>query len=166
MEITEKDKQRFWKFVNKSVEGSSCWNWTGSFAGSKKNYGSFGLKYKNIRAHRFSYLVAFGEILKGLFVLHKCDNPSCVNPDHLEAGDQKKNIGDCVLRGRHSKFNLENFQRGDECSWSKVNSESVTEIRKLNSSGIGYGRLARCFHVDKSAIYQICVRKTWKHINP
>lgn len=81
---------------------TGCWLWTKSRG--KKGYGQIWYKGKFVRTSRLAFEVFIGPIPKGLHVLHKCDNPPCFNPEHLEAGSQSKNILDSVTRGRwHSK---------------------------------------------------------------
>jgi hypothetical protein len=80
---------------------SSCWNYTAyknSHGYGKMGYGprEMGVEY----VHRISYEIHFGEIPKGLFVLHQCDNPACANPDHLFLGTQGDNIQDAIDKGR------------------------------------------------------------------
>ncbi len=81
---------------------SGCILWQG--AKDKDGYGKFQLnaegKQQHVRAHRYAFFVALGH-WPGEFALHSCDTPACVNPEHLEDGDQRKNVRDCVARGRH-----------------------------------------------------------------
>ncbi len=91
--------ERFWGFVDRSGD---CWVWTGCTTGSKLKYGIFTIMGKNIGAHVFSWKIHHGEIPEGMNVCHTCDNPLCVNPNHLFIGTQKKNIRDMVVKGRHS----------------------------------------------------------------
>jgi hypothetical protein len=89
----------FWQRVQKS---ESCWLWVG--ARNNFGYGVFGRRHNGKTrfklAHRHSYELVHGEIKRGLLVLHSCDNPSCVNPAHLEIGTQSKNMSDCASRSR------------------------------------------------------------------
>lgn len=87
---------RFWKHVAKT-EG--CWEWTGST--SKKGYGKLNIGGVTKAAHRFSYEIANGPIPEKLFVLHRCDNPPCVRPDHLFTGTNEDNVKDMMKKGRH-----------------------------------------------------------------
>ena len=98
------------------VPETGCWLWLG---GLRKNssptgidYGAFHLgQNKYVTAHRASFMAHFGEIPVGMHVLHSCDNPQCVNPDHLRVGTAKENKADAVKRGR-AKYNLSALQEG------------------------------------------------------
>ena len=98
-------EERFWEQVDKNgpvhpVLGSACWLWVGKQRTS--GYGGFGTKY----AHRTSYELAHGVYAPELWVLHKCDNPPCVNPDHLFLGTHLDNMRDMVAKGRQKKVEL------------------------------------------------------------
>jgi hypothetical protein len=90
--------ERFWNKVNK-VEGT-CWLWTG--VSSSVGYGRFCWRERAtslIGAHRVSWMLTYGDIPDGLFVLHKCDVKLCVNPDHLWLGTNADNIRDAADKG-------------------------------------------------------------------
>lgn len=80
------------------VDSDGCWNYT--LKTNDSGYGVVWVDGKRVRAHRLSYEHFVGQIPDGMFICHKCDNPSCVNPDHLYAGTQKDNIRDMFERGR------------------------------------------------------------------
>lgn len=82
------------------IDESGCWIWT---AGRNKlGYGRFGLpgQYKTVQAHRFAYEQFYGPIPEGMFVCHHCDNPPCVNPEHLFVGTHVDNMKDMWSKGR------------------------------------------------------------------
>lgn len=89
------DEDRFWSKVSK---GEGCWLWDGHL--QPKGYGNFTVGNKTWKAHRFAWVLTFGAIADGLFVLHRCDNPTCVRPDHLFLGTNDDNMRDMVNKGR------------------------------------------------------------------
>ena len=88
----------FWGRVDKSAE---CWPWTGPT--TEKGYGRFSLGHRTWRAHRLAYELTHGPFPPDLFVLHRCDNPPCVRPDHLFLGDHAANMADAVAKGRRRR---------------------------------------------------------------
>lgn len=87
--------ERFWEKVFKTT---TCWIWTGATA---HHYGQIKRDGKKVGAHIVSFELANGELPTGMKVLHKCDNPLCVRPDHLFSGTLSDNMVDCVAKGRH-----------------------------------------------------------------
>ncbi len=121
----EKRKLRFWRKVDKNgplpdqaisyyFGLSRCWTWKGSV--DKDGYGQCGFQRKNIRAHRVSYTLCVGEIPTEKSILHRCDNPRCVNPDHLWAGSNEENVNDMILKGRVPK---------GELHWASIDSSRI-----------------------------------------
>lgn len=90
--------ERFWPKVN-AGSPEECWLWNA--ARDSHGYGQLRITGGHLQAHRVSYELAIGQIPPGLHVRHRCDNPPCVNPLHLEVGTQSDNMRDCVERGRH-----------------------------------------------------------------
>jgi len=87
-------EERFWSKVQKTP---TCWTWTGGK--DSRGYG----KFDDTSPHRFSWVLHFGPIPEGLWVCHSCDNPSCVNPEHLRLWTPKQNSKDRDSKGRGSK---------------------------------------------------------------
>ena len=135
-------------------EETGCWNWT---AGKQSmGYGMMTVKGKRMLAHRYSYELAHtNKIPKGMFVLHKCDNPACVNPDHLFLGTQKDNIRDCIKKNRHSPPpHIGQAHR-------KLTEKQVIKIKKLLSQGLSRRKIAKLFPVTSATIDKIADNKMW-----
>lgn len=100
---------------------------------------------KDFRISRWIYTKTFGEIPNGMVVRHKCDNPACINPEHLELGTQKENIQDCIKRNR-----FHTCKGGNQLT--KLNTKDVLEIRNSNQK---VKQIASNYNVSISLIYQI-----------
>lgn len=131
-------EERFWCEVDKNSH-PLCWLWTG---GSRKGngYGDIRVGVNTRPAHRVSWGLHNGIIPEGLFVLHKCDNPSCVNPDHLFLGTHQDNMDDMVMKGRSytgpHKPNPNTFdRRGENNVKSILTDAQVYELRSKYMDG-------------------------------
>lgn len=144
--------KRFWFYVKKT---DSCWLWQGV---KREGYGRMRKDYKLSSAHRFSWEIHNGPIPKGIYVLHSCDNPPCVNPSHLWLGTYTDNNRDRSKKGRN------NHALGSKCPKAKLKGKDIEKIIKLRLSGMPYQKIARKYHVDTRAIWQIFIGKTWGHI--
>jgi hypothetical protein len=150
---------RFNKKIDKSGE---CWNWTACLS---KGYGAFsiGRKMNNVRANRYAFYLANGFIDDDKFVCHTCDNPLCVNPDHLYLGTPKDNVNDREKRGRGFLSNNYVDYRGEKMGGAKLTWIKVAEIRKLyTTQKITQQELADKFGVGHSIISDIITFKKWK----
>ena len=123
-------------------EKTKCWNWAGHL--TEKGYGQFGVDGGIVRAHRFSFEALKGEIEPGMNVCHHCDNPSCVNPDHLFLGDQQKNIDDMMSKGRNLGGVTASRYQG------KVDDQVVEKIKELRASGHRNVDIAKRFGISQS----------------
>jgi len=136
IETSDADRNKFLSMVNKSDTG--CWNWSGVC--TKDGYGWFTpLTRLKIYAHRFSYLMFIGEIGSGMCVLHKCDNPRCVNPEHLFLGTQSDNMTDKKIKGRAQSGDMHWTRRTPErrskTTFALVGQSTANEIRWEYASG-------------------------------
>jgi hypothetical protein len=146
------DLERFWAKVER---GPSCWVWGG--CRNNRNYGQFRVLGQCLLPHRFSYLIHYGPVKKGMCILHKCDNPKCVNPEHLRLGTMKDNTQDMISKGR-SKFIQFNGRilRGEEGTKAKFTNKQAAEIRRRywgrNATQL---QMAGEFGVTQSTIWRI-----------
>lgn len=153
MFIVQPWKEKFWSHVK--IEGpDDCWLWTGCLLGG--GYGGFRVKAKTVRAHRQSWILTHGEIPDGLYVLHKCDNRKCVNPDHLFLGTQQDNMDDMTLKGRQAK--------GESNGEAKLTAAQITQIRHYHKCGNSQRTIARLFGVNQRTIGGVIRHETWGHV--
>lgn len=139
-----------------------CTLWGGSL--DKDGYGTQYVKGVVVKAHRYAYCIAHNitlESIKSKVVLHTCDTPSCVEPNHLVLGSQLDNIADRHAKGRCHKPKGELHPNHD------LTVEDVRYIRQVYvPKHLLYGctALAQKFHVQKAAISKVIHRRTWQHI--
>lgn len=115
---------------------------------------------ESVYGHRLAYELEVGGIPDGLWVLHDCDTPSCINPMHLKAGTPLENSADRELRGRGRRVPAQ----GERCGRSKLKEWQVLEIRDKKSLGRSLNYLAREYGVSQRLVHFIVHRKIWKHI--
>jgi hypothetical protein len=117
------------------------------------------------RAHRFSWVLHHGAIPKGLDVLHRCDNPSCVRPDHLFLGTALDNGRDMASKGRSgATIHPEKISRGESRPASKLTEKDVVDIRKLYAEGKTQKEISQKYNVTSALISGIVRRIGWKHV--
>lgn len=156
--IPQKYQDLFWEKVNTSGD---CWEWTASH--DPKGYGFFGVAGRVMRAHRVSYVMHKGEIPDDLIVCHSCDNPKCVNPNHLWLGTHKDNAIDREAKNRGGRKG----PLGSKARASKLTEPVVRQIKELLVEGKTTHRvLAKMFGVHFATISDLANGKTWRHINP
>ena len=149
---------KFWDRVIVKSD-NECWEWQGPTAG--KGYGFFCSNGKSEYAHRYSYSLRNGPIpsnigYHGNCVCHTCDNPICVNPNHLFLGSNLDNVKDRDSKGKNPA--------GERNGQAKLKEKEVLEIRKLSEQGKTQQYIADIFGVTQSNVECIVNRKSWKNI--
>ena len=143
------------------VINNDCWEW--KYSMQRGNYGTFRRHGKQWTAHRISYFMFHSNAPMGVLtdrsiaVRHKCDNPPCINPNHLELGTHRDNVMDKVNRDRHN--------RGRRVWKAKLYDEDIKTIFRLHRQGHPIRRIAEYYDISYSSIYLILQRKAWKHVN-
>lgn len=149
------------RFLEKTVilSKKKCWLWSGSQDGRGYGHLGRGIGTKIIKAHRASYIIFVGKIPKGFMVCHKCDVPSCVNPNHLFIGTSKDNANDRDRKGRQKT------PLGEKHGKSVLTAKLVRKIRKEYSpiKG-GYALLSRKYGLDPSHVRSIVNHKIWRSV--
>lgn len=133
--LEQKDIDRFNAKINYT---DTCWLWTA--CKDKDGYGNFQFDGEKVRAHRFMYEIMKGPIPADICVCHTCDNPSCVNPDHLWLGTGSDNQKDSVLKGRQKEIKKTHCPKGHPYSkentymraTGKRNCKECSKIQQLN----------------------------------
>jgi hypothetical protein len=162
------DPNKFWDRVPMG-DPNECWDWPG--ARNQKGYGLFAVRtlpddyertgrtWTQLVASRVAYYLTHGDKFDGFYICHKCDNPSCVRPEHLFLGTAKENNKDMFDKGRNPN------QVGSSNGFAKLTEESVKEMRAIYAAGgISFSKLARMFSVTEMAAHNAVRKKTWKHV--
>jgi hypothetical protein len=162
--------ERFWDKVNKNgptpphrLELGPCWVWTTST--NNKGYGQLAVgkvdgRKKMRLSHRISWELHHGPVPPGLQVLHRCDNPPCVRPDHLFLGTQAQNMADCSAKGRMGPRNLV----GERNPAAKLREADVRVIRQRLANGERQTAIAADYGVHFSTIGLIARGQKWGHV--
>lgn len=141
-----------------------CWVWTGSDDG--RGYGSIraaGRGSPLLKAHRVSWELHRGDVPSKLLVLHQCDHPPCVNPDHLFLGTLSDNTQDALSKGRLvQQFAPERLPHGERHVDAKLSLLKVDAIRCLRSAGWTQTAIAKLFDVSQAAVWYVLHGRTWK----
>lgn len=153
----ETTEQRRARFETHFAKASGCWNWNGANESKRGGYGLFWMLDDHRRASRVAYEIYVGPIPAGLHVLHKCDNPPCVNPDHLFVGTPLDNARDCSAKGR--RRNVPSV--GEKNGLARLTNEQARQIKTALTSGAKGRLLAKMFSVSESIISDIKRGKTW-----
>lgn len=120
-------------------------------------YGAVGFGLGIMKAHRVTFLFTNGSLPEE--VCHKCDNPLCINPEHLFAGTHQDNMRDMSVKGRFG------VTRGERSGMAKLTTANVLEIRQLYATGNYYQyEIGERFGVSRSCIKNIINKQRWAHI--
>lgn len=150
---------RFWSRV---VKSDGCWLWSGT---TRNGYGSMKVAGALTYAHRISWQLHCGDCPADLCVLHKCDNPKCVNPEHLFLGTRKDNAIDCANKGRNVAQKHPEVRRGERASRARLTSARVLAIRERYArGGVTYQQIANDEGMERSTIGKIITRCLWGHL--
>ncbi len=144
-------------FFDHVLPNGDCWEWV--VATFPNGYGRVRYKGKMMQTHRMAYIFKYGQIPDGKLVCHTCDNPLCINPDHLFLGTSLDNTHDMIKKGRAIYF------KGEQVWKHKLKEQQVIDIRsKYASKRYTQQQLADEYKVSRHTIFSIIYKKTWKHI--
>lgn len=150
--VTDEDLLKARLFNQCRMSETGCWEWTGT---KRNGYGLMWFESKTRSAHRVSYEAFKGPIPTGLHILHRCDNPGCINPAHLRAGTIKENAIDRETRGRRDV-------KGEQIGTSKLTEQQVSEIK---ASSLSNKALAAQYGVRPTHIWRIRSGESWAHVS-
>lgn len=157
-ELFDTPIERFFKKISNENHPLGCWIWDGGKGTNQ--YGNFhsDKTKKNMRAHRYSWELHFGEIPKGFFICHSCDTKLCVNPDHLFVGSPLDNMQDMINKNRQVTV------KGSQNGQAKLTEADVEVIKEKLKLGYLGKDLAIEYGVDMTVISKIKLNKTWRHV--
>jgi len=139
---------------------TGCWEWQG--CKDRDGYGTMGYQNQTRLVHRLAYMLFYNtseEDIKGKVVMHKCDNPSCINPEHIKLTTQRENIIDMHKKGRAAD------QTGEKNGNAKLTDYQVKKIREMYQLGISQEELSKIFNVSRRTIYNIRNGISWSHVS-
>lgn len=132
-----------------------CWEFTG--ARDQRGYGRINVNDQAILAHRVAFDLVVDDIPSGMFVCHHCDNPACINPDHLFLGTNQDNINDMVSKRRHTY--------GERNGMAKLTEVQVVEIKQQLTNGVARRKIADTYDVSVWLIHDIAKGRRWGHVS-
>lgn len=153
---------RFWGNVKIGKTDNSCHEWLAHR--NSKGYGRLNVAGKNIMAHRFAWILKYGEIPDDKIICHRCDNPSCVNWRHLWIGTHADNIRDRDSKGRHKPHSRVQYQEMQKLCAKKKRKLSEIDVRNIRSCDTDGVTLAKQYELTKSMISLIRTRKNYADV--
>jgi hypothetical protein len=168
--IDESALSGFRKRVDKSSHPKGCWVWKGRI--HMKGYGIANYGQRSGGAHRMSWVIHNQKLIpEGMCICHSCDNPPCVNPDHLWIGTNQENRDDSVKKGRQAKgdrsgmrVHPESRSRGENHGNSKFTYEDIWDMRRLYSEGAPAKTIGVLYETRKTHVLRIVNRQRWTHV--
>jgi len=157
-EVSDALVERFWSKVDRRGP-DECWQWLASLRKSYGQFGSLRNRWK-AQAHRFAWEIVHGPIQQGLFVLHRCDNPPCVNPDHLYLGTQGDNMRECTRKGRRQRGDQHWTRRRPELFKTRLTPEKAAEIRAALVES-KTSEVAKRFGVSWYVVHNVRTGRRW-----
>lgn len=135
---------------------SGCMEWQRS----RNSYGYGTITYKGIahRTHRLMASLVYGFPSDGMLAMHSCDNPPCINPDHLRWGTHKENMAEKKAKNRSTK------SRGEDRYNAVLTVDAVKIIRKMSADGAKVKQIAETLGYSRGAIAPVVYGWTWKHV--
>lgn len=149
------DFVRFMAHVHVGGTGD-CWLWTGNKPDGR--YGHFSVDGKTLKAHRWIYGLLCEEIPETEVVRHRCDNPACVNPRHLEHGTLSQNTRDAIERGRWPD------RQGEKHPLACLSEAEVRNIRRMAAAGTTQSKIAERYEISRQQVGKIVRRENWGHV--
>ena len=164
--LNDHDLAKFMANLPEDRDPEKCWEWQGSRLMNSYGRLHLSIKYtlprKTVRTHRIAYELWVGEIPDGLFVCHHCDNPPCLNPDHLFVGTAADNIHDQMQKGR--------MGLGEDSARAILTEKQVVRAREIYAEGdrswTHISKIGREIGASYAATYAIVKNKTWRHLLP
>jgi hypothetical protein len=151
--VAEREPARFWSRVHK-MPADGCWFWLGNL--DKDGYGKFqraklpGQKQGHVRSHRWAWEQVNGPVQPEQYLLHSCDMPACVRPDHLRIGTQAENVAECHAKQRHSR--------------SRLTPDRVREVRSRFAAGERQADIAKSLGVRFSVVASVVHGRAWRWV--
>lgn len=147
------------RLMSRVSKTETCWLWTGPVNSS--GYGGMGFQGRTQGAHRVAYQLLVGPIQQGLHVLHRCDNPRCVNPEHLWVGTRSENMQDASRKGRTNPFR----GAGEANPRARLTRAQVVQAREWRAQEVSYAEIGRRLGVNSGTVHHAVNGRNWRGLD-